>query len=127
MQAPDNFYLYSDNDATLHIAILDDQKQHIVVPPGSSGYFLLAPAAPIGVAQSTITPLLTRDTSGPYVLFNNDPPGTTWWYLDCLILHTDTVSLAPGSYYYEAKVNISGSYYTIISGTFTLKSSVITP
>ena len=124
-----DFYLGSNNDTTVHIMILDDQRQPLAITPGSIGHFMIAPAAPAGVAQSTMTPIFMRDTTGPDVMFNNSPSGSIWWYLDCLILHSDTVSLAAGNYYYEARVDLfdGALQYTIKSGIFTLQSTVITP
>ena len=79
--------------------------------------------------QTAITPIFVRNTNGFNVRFINliDPPDTTGpeWFLDADILPADTVGLTPGVYYYEARLDFNGGQFSLKSGIFRLKLSIL--
>ena len=99
------------------------------MPPFTKGYFAVAPLASPPMLQNAVTPVFQRDTSGLLVRFTNlpDPPDAFGpeWFLDSDILPSDTLGLAPGVYYYEARLDFQGGQFALKQGLFWLKLTIL--
>jgi hypothetical protein len=110
-----DFIVFANRNATVRIS-LKDQNCNWLSPPFSTGYFAISPYA----GQPFI---FDRNTGGLNVRFTSLMAGQ--WYLDADILPTDTVALAPGVYYYEARLDFDAGQYEVKSGLFLLKATYI--
>ena len=115
---PTDFEIRANNSVTLQISIVDANFVPVTPISGAVGRFAIstAPGA---------TAIVQRDST--------DNPSEVWftvaaplWYLQANILATDTAALTPGSYWYEVRLDASGSQNSIRGGYFTLKGSSIT-
>jgi hypothetical protein len=123
-----DFIVNMNRNVTIRIALKDNSQQWLT-PPFNTGYFAIAPLAIPPILQNTVTPVFQRNTNGFNVRFTNliDPPDTSGpeWVLDCDILPADTISLNPGVYYYEARLDFSGGQYSLKSGLFRLNLTIL--
>ena len=128
-----DFDLYINRNLKVRIELKDDCDQWLQ-PPFTTGYFAIAPLAVPPILQSAVTPVFERNTNGFNVRFTNliAPPDTSGpeWFLDCDILPTDTApiggpQLAPGVYYYEARLDFNNGQSQLKDGIFRLKGTIL--
>lgn len=110
-----DFDAYANRNTLIRIS-LKDTNCNWLSPPFTKGYFAIAPYA----GQPFI---FDRNTDGVYVRFTSFVAGQ--WYLDADIIPTDTVTLRPGMYYYEARLDFAAGQYELKSGLFLLRATYI--
>lgn len=113
-----DFSIYQGDGISLQINIKDAAGKPIAPISSAVGRFA------IGLTPDP-TPLLTRDTtSNPSEIYFT--VAAPQWFLTAVIDADDTVSLTPGWYYYELRLdNPSGAQNVIKSGWFVLKESAL--
>jgi hypothetical protein len=118
-----DFPLQVNRDITIVIAIQDENQANIA-PPFALGKFCFALATTDPDLQGTATPIVTRDSNGAYVRFQNTSPSPQW-FMQCDILAADTVGLVAGTYCYEVELFVTPKQYTLKKGYFTLAPSLL--
>ena len=123
-----DFTAFANYNTPVRIALKDDFHQWLV-PPFTKGYFAIAPLAIPPAVQTSVAPIFERDTSGLNVRFTNliELPDTSSpeWFLDADILPADTAGLAPGVYYYEARLDFNAGKFLLKEGKFRLMPTIL--